>query len=177
MAVREILLLGDDRLYQVSEPVEQAEIESLRDAIGDLHDTMLDFQRRHGWGRAIAAPQIGVHKRIVAMHVDRPLTFLNPVLDRHSVETIEHWEDCMSFPELLVRLRNPRSCRLRYRDTDWIEHEVHLEEDYAELLQHEVDHLDGVLSVQRAIDERSIVLRRAKPAKEPHLRGAFRVVR
>ncbi|MCA9696841.1 MAG: peptide deformylase, partial [Myxococcales bacterium] len=102
---------------------------------------------------------------------------LNPVLDRHSDEMIEHWEDCMSFPELLVRLVNPRSCRLRYRDLDWREHEVELSEDYAELLQHEVDHLDGVLSVERAIDGRSIVLRRAMPAKGAELRGEFRVLR
>lgn len=82
----------------------------------------------------------------------------------------------MSFPELLVRLQNPRSCRLRYRDLDWREHEVELSDDYAELLLHEVDHLDGVLSVERALDARSIVLRRAMPGKPTQLRGQFRVI-
>jgi peptide deformylase len=137
---------------------------------------MADFQARHGWGRAIAAPQIGVQLRIVCMHVDEPLTFLNPVIDQQSSETMEFWEDCLSFPELLVRLRNPRRCRLTYRDVNWHEHHVHLEDDFAELLQHEVDHLDGVLAVQRAIDSRSIVLRRARPEKELALRGVFREI-
>lgn len=176
MAVREILLLGDPRLYQRCAPVTVHEVPSLHQAIEDLHDTMRAFQREHGWGRAIAAPQIGVHKRIVCMLAwpDRPLTFLNPVLDEHSDEEREFWEDCMSFPELLVRLRNPVSCRLTYRDCDWQLRQVLLTEDYAELLQHEVDHLDGVLAVQRAIDDRSIALRRAMPAKELGLSGEFR---
>ena len=177
MTVRPILLLGDARLYQTSLPVLEHEREAMRSLAQDMHDTMAAFQAEHGWGRAISAPQIGVHKRVVCMHVSEPLTMLNPVLDRHSDDVVEHWEDYMSFPELLVRLVNPRSCRLRYRDLDWREHEVELSEDYAELLQHEVDHLDGVLSVERAIDGRSIVLRRAMPAKATQLRGAFRALR
>lgn len=176
MAIREILLLGDPRLYERSTPVTEAELPGLRGVIQDLHDTMTEFQRTHGWGRAISAPQIGVNKRIVCMNDTGPLSFVNPVLDQHSDELLEHWEDCMSFPELLVRLENPRACRLRYRDPDWNEHEVRLTDDYAELLQHEVDHLDGVLAVQRALDPRSIALRRAMPAKPAGLRGEFRVL-
>lgn len=176
MAVQPILLLGDARLYQPSTVVEQHELAGLRGVVEDLHDTMLAFRAEHGWGRAFAAPQIGVHRRIVCMHVDEPLTLINPELDCHSEELLEHWEDCMSFPELLVRLRNPVACRLRYRDLDWTEREAWLTEDYAELLQHEVDHLDGVLSISRAIDERSIVLRRAVPEKASVLRGALRPV-
>lgn len=176
MVVQTILLLGDPRLYQSSEPVAKHELEELLPVIADLHDTMQDFQQRHGWGRAIAAPQIGVHKRIVCMHVDEPLTFINPVLDQHSDECQEFWEDCMSFPELLVRLSNPSECRLTYRDTDWQQRRVQLSGDYAELLQHEVDHLDGTLAVQRALDDRSIVLRRALPEKSAKLRGLFRAL-
>ncbi len=176
MAVRPIVLLGDPRLYQPSPEVRREQLPELRSAIEDLHDTMQAFWDQHGWGRAISAPQIGVHARIVCMndHVHPPMTFINPVLDRHSSELAEHWEDCMSFPELLVRLVNPRRCRLRYRDVEWREHEVELSDDYAELLQHEVDHLDGVLSISRAIDDRSIALRRAMPVKSTQLRGEFR---
>jgi peptide deformylase len=174
VSVRPILLLGDARLYQRSRVVDRDELPALRETIEDLHDTMRAFQAEHGWGRAISAPQIGVHVRIVCMHDSEPLTFVNPVLDRHSDEQIEHWEDCMSFPELLVRIANPRACRMRYRDLDWREHEVELTDDFAELVQHEVDHLDGVLSVARAIDSRSIVLRRAMPTKPTQLRGEFR---
>lgn len=176
MAVRPILLLGDARLYERSTPVQRAELHGLLGTIRDLHDTMRAFRAEHGWGRAISAPQIGVHRRIVAMDDGVARTLVNPVLDRHSAERMEHWEDCMSFPELLVHLENPRACRLTYRDLDWSEHEVELTLDYAELIQHEVDHLDGVLSVQRALDPRSIALRRALPPKPAGLRGAFRVL-
>ena len=176
MPVQEILLLGDPRLYERSTPVLAEEIESILPVIQDLHDTMAEFQKRHGWGRAIAAPQIGVHRRIVCMHVDEPLAFINPVIDQQSDEKMTFWEDCMSFPELLVKLENPRRCRLTFRDTKWQEHRFDLEDDFAELLQHEVDHLDGVLAVQRAIDSRSIALRRARPDKDIALRGTCREI-
>ena len=174
MTARAILLLGDPRLYEKSTPVEEHELSDLGPVIDDLHDTMLAFQAEHGWGRAIAAPQIGVARRIVAMNdgVTRR-TFINPVLDEHSEDMMEHWEDCMSFPELLVRLRNPRRCRLRYRDPAWNERTAELTDDYAELLQHEVDHLDGILSIQRAIDGQSIALRRARGPKNTGLRGTY----
>jgi peptide deformylase len=174
MAVRDILLLGDERLYRVSEEVRRGEVDAIREVVQDLHDTMVAFQKRHGWGRAIAAPQIGVTKRVVCMNVDGPRSFLNPVLHDHSADKLTFWEDCMSFPELLVKLENPRSCRLTYRDLDWREHHVYLEGDMAELLQHEADHLDGILAVQRALDDRSIALRRARPAKDTRLTGIFR---
>jgi peptide deformylase len=174
--VQEILLLGDPRLYERSTPVLAEEIESILPVIQDLHDTMAEFQKRHGWGRAIAAPQIGVHRRIVCMHVDEPLAFINPVIDQQSDEKMTFWEDCMSFPELLVKLENPRRCRLTFRDTKWQKHRFDLEDDFAELLQHEVDHLDGILAVQRAIDSRSIALRRARPDKDIALRGTFREI-
>lgn len=174
MTVRDILLLGDPRLYERSTDVEEHELPTLANSLRDLHDTMRDFQARHGWGRAIAAPQIGVARRIVAMHVDRPLTFFNPVIDEPSEACTEHWEDCMSFPDLLVRLRNPSSCRLTYRDEAWNVRRVYLSEDYAELLQHEIDHLDGVLAVQRAIDEHSFALRSTRPEKDLTMRGEFR---
>jgi peptide deformylase len=173
VAVRPILLLGDPGLYQVSKRVERAELAELRPVVEDLFDTMRDFQARHGWGRAIAAPQIGVHKRLICMRVDAPVAMFNPELEDPSEETCEFWEDCMSFPELLVRLRNPARCTLRYRDPDWRERRVALSGDMAELIQHEVDHLDGVLSIQRAIDDRSIVLRRALPEKDLALSGRF----
>ncbi len=63
--VREILLLGDPRLYQVSSPVEREEIGILKAVVQDLHDTLIDFRKKYGLGRAIAAPQIGVFKRLI----------------------------------------------------------------------------------------------------------------
>ncbi|MEM7200012.1 MAG: peptide deformylase [Planctomycetota bacterium] len=174
MAVRPILQLGTTSLYDECDPVTAGEVAALAGAVGDLHDTMRSFQKTRGWGRAIAAPQIGVQRRIVAMHVTEPITLFNPVLDQHADREVEYWEDCMSFPDLLVRIRLPEACRLTYRDASWTEHHVWLTGDYAALLQHEVDHLDGVLATQRAVGARALALRSTQPDKDLAWRGEFR---
>jgi peptide deformylase len=143
--------------------VAREDVARLGPVIQDLHDTLLDFRARYGAGRAIAAPQIGVMQRLVYLHVERPAVFLNPVLDRQSAETMELWDDCMCFPDLLVRVARHRTCRLTYRDLDWTEHRQVLEGDLSELLQHECDHLDGVLAVSRALGPRAFALRSQRP--------------
>lgn len=158
MPIREILLLGNPLLLKPCEPVHQEELEFASALVRDLHDTMMDFRRRNGWGRAIAAPQIGVLKRIVYVNIDQPMVFINPVFSEQSAEMIELWDDCMSFPDLLVRLRRHHTLRITYRDLNWEEHSQRLEGDLAELLQHEVDHLNGILAVMRAIDGTSFAL-------------------
>ena len=155
MAVRDILLLGNPRLYEVSEAVKETELRSLEPVVKDLHDTMMAFRERWGAGRAVAAPQIGVMKRLVYMHIGEPVVFINPHFEDQSETTIEVWDDCMSFPELLVKVKRHQSCRIIYRDMDWQPQSIALEDDLSELLQHEVDHLDGVLAVSRAVDETS----------------------
>lgn len=171
MTTRDILLLGNPNLYQVCEPVERGELEALRPAMTDLRDTLLAFRARWGAGRAIAAPQIGVMKRlvflertrnddvVVASDIPTPTPLINPTIVNPSAEMIELWDDCMSFPELFVRVRRHAAIDLVYRDLDWQAHTVHLEGDLAELLQHECDHLDGVLAVARAVDAQSFALR------------------
>ncbi len=159
MAVREILLLGNSLLNEISSEVLPAERDSLPAIVADLHDTMMDFRRSHGLGRAIAAPQIGVMKRLVYMNTGEPVVFVNPVLTDMSSDEMEVWDDCMSFPNLLVRVRRHRSCRIEYLDADWKRRSMDLSGDLSELLQHEYDHLDGILAVERAIDGRSFALR------------------
>jgi peptide deformylase len=155
MTVREILKLGNSQLYKISEEVEASELEDFLGVIQDLHDTMMNYRQDYGVGRAIAAPQIGVMKRIVYMHIDSPVVFLNPVLKNKSEEMIELWDDCMSFPDLLVRVRRHKRCTIEYRDNNWTKQSRDLEDDLSELLQHEYDHLDGILAVMRAIDGKS----------------------
>ncbi|MHA2236682.1 MAG: peptide deformylase, partial [Candidatus Thorarchaeota archaeon] len=94
MTVREILQLGNPQLYTVSEEVTETGLKDIKGVIQDLHDTMMNFRREYGLGRAIAAPQIGVMKRIVYMNIDSPTVFLNPVLKNKSDEMIELWDDC-----------------------------------------------------------------------------------
>jgi peptide deformylase len=158
MAVREILLLGNPLLNERCEPLLQRELPAAI-AIGhDLHDTLMKFRATHGWGRAIAAPQIGVRKRIVYLHVDKPWLLLNPVMTEMSKEQMELWDDCMSFPDLLVRVRRHVSLTLRYHGEGWTEKTHQVDGVLSELLQHEIDHLDGVLAVSRAIDGVSFAL-------------------
>ncbi len=159
MAVREVLLLGHPKLYEVCEPVRRDEVEGLGTAIQDLHDTLFDFRRRYGVGRAIAAPQIGVMKRLVYMYISSPTVFFNPVLDQQSEEMFTMWDDCMCFPDLVVKVKRHKRCRITFFDRAWHEQTMLLEDDLSELLQHECDHLDGVLAVSRAIDAESFALR------------------
>ena len=159
MTVREILQLGNPQLYKVSEEVTTSDLDKLPQIIRNLHDTMMDFRRRYGAGRAIAAPQIGVMKRVIYLHIDSPTVFLNPSLENLSDEMMELWDDCMCFPDLLVRVKRHKRCTIRYRDQKWNIKSVELEDDLSELLQHEYDHLDGILTVMRAIDGKSFAYR------------------
>jgi len=158
MAIRDILLLGNPQLYKRSEPVRKSELcDSLK--IGeDLRETMMDFRKRHGWGRAIAAPQIGVLKRIGYLELDKPWLIINPVMEAPSTAMIELWDDCMSFPDLLVRVRRHASFTMRWRDERWTEQKLRIEGTLSELLQHELDHLEGMLAVARAVDGSSFAL-------------------
>lgn len=162
MAVRDVLLLGNPQLYQTSAEIKKEEIESLKPVIADLRDTMIAFRQKWGAGRAIAAPQIGVKKRLIYMHIDRPVVFINPYFEAKSEAMFEVWDDCMSFPELLVKIQRHKYCRIVYRDLDWQQQSMNLDGDLSELLQHEVDHLDGILAVSLAIDQTSFALRSQK---------------
>jgi peptide deformylase len=159
MPVKEILLLGNPDLYRVSAEVDLQEMGIVPALAADLHDTMMAFRARYKCGRAIAAPQIGVFKRIIYMHVDSPAVFINPDMVNLSSEMIELWDDCMSFPDLLVRVRRHRTCTMRYTDLTGELCSLDVEGDMSELLQHEYDHLNGILATQRAIDAHSFALR------------------
>lgn len=152
----DLLLLGDPRLYQACELVREDELPMvLADIVPDLHNVMQDVRATYGFGRAIAAPQLGYMKRVVYMNISRPVVFINPVFSALSDDLFELWDDCMSFPNLLVRVKRHRSLTITYRDEHWLEQVWNLTDDLAELLQHEVDHLDGILCTMRAVDERA----------------------
>lgn len=155
--VRDILLLGDKRLYKVSQEVSQDE--DLKSIINDLHDTLMDYRRRHGAGRAIAAPQIGCPKRLIYMHIEHPVVLINPVLTFPDEQMMRVLDDCMSFPSLYVTVLRHKRCTIEYKDTDWNVCRLDLEGDLSELLQHEYDHLDGVLATMRAADNKAFVIK------------------
>ena len=155
-----ILLLGDPRLHEISTPVEEVELPRMREVVAELHEILTAYKARYGKFRAIAAPQIGVMKRLIYMCIEKPVVILNPVMTERSEEEMELWDDCLCFPELLVRVRRHRSLRLTFRDLHWQEHSVVYQDDLAELMQHEYDHLDGILATQRAIDDKSFCWRK-----------------
>ena len=156
---RKILLLGDPALYEVSEEVKEDELELLKPVFTDMFDCIRGIRRDYGFGRAIAAPQIGVKKRIICILTDRPYVIINPSLEFVGDEMMELWDDCMSFPNLLVRVRRHKHCILRYRDENWAEQEMRMDDDMSELIQHEYDHLDGILATMRAIDNKSFAIK------------------
>ena len=155
--VKEILLLGNERLYKKCASVQPGE--NVAEIQNDLHDTLLAFREKYHIGRAIAAPQIGIQKTINYMHVDKPVLLINPemcILDHEQMEVLD---DCMSFPGLLVRVMRYKKIEITYCDINWQNQVMVLEDDLSELLQHEYDHLDGILATMKAIDNRSFIFR------------------
>lgn len=150
MTVHRIRLLGDPILRARCEPVTKPRSAAVRLVIDDLKDTLRDWQSRFGAGRGIAAPQIGAPVRIVYIEMDRPWVLINPEIVDIGTDDFTVWDDCFSFPNLLVHVSRAYRIRVRYLDVRGVEQEVEVEGDRAELLQHEIDHLDGVLAVDRA---------------------------
>jgi len=156
---KEILLLGNPELYKVSKNVKKDELTNIKDIVNNLHDTLIDFRNKYGAGRAIAAPQIGVKKRLIYMFIDEPTVFINPKLNFPDEEVMEVMDDCMSFPNLFVKVRRYQRAIIKYKDLNWMDQEMKLEGDLSELLQHEYDHLDGILATMRAIDNKSFFIK------------------
>jgi peptide deformylase len=153
--LQDILLLGDPRLYEVCEPIQQSELPLVKHWVADLDNVMKEVRAKHNFGRAIAAPQLGIMKRLIYMNIDKPIVFINPELTDLSEDLFELWDDCMSFPNLLVKVKRHQSLTIKHLDENWQTQEWKLENDLSELLQHEYDHLDGILCTMRAVDEKA----------------------
>jgi threonine dehydratase len=156
-----VRLIGDPVLREPAEPVGDVAGEAFRAEARTLLATLDDFRSRHGFGRAIAGPQIGVSKRFIAMNLGTgPFLVIDPDVTWRSEETFTMWDDCMSFPWLMVRLRRHRSLSLEYTDgggsrRGWED----VDPATAELLQHELDHLDGILALDRVDGPTGVVAR------------------
>lgn len=163
MSVREVLLLGNENLYKISKEVSENELQKAKQIVEDLHDTMMNFREKYGFGRAIAAPQIDEAYRIIYMNINSNSTVLiNPKLQFVGDEKFEMWDDCMSFPGIEVKLYRYKKCKIYYKNLAWQDCVSEFEGDLSELIQHEYDHLDGILAVQRAIDNKSLRINKDK---------------
>ena len=149
MTIHRIRLLGDPILRTQCDPVEKPGSTAVRVILDDMRETLRDWQSRFGSGRAIAAPQIGAPMRMIYVEMDKPWVLINPEIVDIGNEDFSVWDDCFSFPNLLVRVSRAWRIRVRYQDVKGGWHEDDLEGDRAELIQHEMDHLDGVLAVDR----------------------------
>jgi peptide deformylase len=153
--LQDLLLLGNPLLYQVSEPVSKSELPLVKQWIGDLHNVMEEIRAKYHFGRAIAAPQLGIMKRVIYMNIEEPVVFINPEFTFLSDEMFDVWDDCMCFPNLLVKVKRHKELTINYLDINWQPQQWKLKDDLSELLQHEYDHLDGILCTMRAIDDKS----------------------
>jgi peptide deformylase len=160
MAVKEILLIGNPVLREKSEDVTEFNAD-LNDIIIDLKETLIDFQKRKEIGRAIAAPQIGVLKKIIYWHLpDRSHAFINPEIIWKSPETFEVWDSCFSFDvAFFVKTKRHQSIKVKYQNEKGEILEQMFSDDLSELLQHEIDHLHGILATDRMISNKDIILR------------------
>jgi peptide deformylase len=162
MPVREILLLGNPQLWQPSSAVAEIQAPVTQALVTDLADTLADFRLRNGFGRAIAAPQIGARQRMIFVNMQDgsdPFALINPLIVRASPEQFELWDDCFSLPNLMVRVKRHLSIDVQFTDQHGAARLLRATDDLSELLQHEIDHLDGILATDRAIDGRSLAMR------------------
>ena len=144
-------------------PSERADVDDpgFREDGRRLLETLDAFRRRFGFGRAVAAPQIGVARRVIAVDLGQgPFLVVNPEITWWSDETFTMWDDCMCFPGLLVRLSRHRAVSLTYTDEQGRPRQwPQLDQAASELLQHEIDHLDGILAIDRAESLRDVISR------------------
>ena len=153
MAIRRIRQLGDPVLRARCQPVERPASAAVRLVADDLRDTLKAAKKQYGMGRALAAPQIGAPVRVVVVDVEgakQRMTLINPEVTDVGSEDFEVWDDCFSFPDLLVRVNRAYRITVGYVDLRGKPHSLECVGPMAELLQHEIDHLDGILALDRA---------------------------
>jgi peptide deformylase len=147
MALREILKIPDKRLRLVSEPVKRIDA-GIRALVDDMFETMYDAP-----GIGLAAIQIGVAKRVVTMDLSKkeeshePRVFINPEITWASKEKSTHEEGCLSIPEYYEEVERPQQIKVKYLDLEGKTHEVEASGLFATCLQHEIDHINGVLFI------------------------------
>ena len=149
MTIHRVRQLGDPILRTRSAPVEHPGSPAVRVVLDDLKETLRDTASRQGVGRAIAAPQIGAPLSIIYVEAPKPWVLMNPEIVDVGNEDFPVWDDCFSFPSLMVRVHRAYRVTIRYQDLRGQPQTADLEGSMAELIQHEIDHLQGVLAVDR----------------------------
>ncbi len=189
MAIREILEVPDPRLKVVSEPVSEDEFnDELKTLVEDMYETMYDAP-----GIGLAAIQVGVPKRVLVIDLQpedpdaepedccsdsgcgekrpvlkkEPRTFINPVIVDPAEELSTYQEGCLSVPEIYADVDRPATCTVKYQDLDGNHHEETLEGLMATCIQHEMDHLEGILFIDHLSRlKRQMALKKLKKIRQ-----------
>ena len=167
MAIRDILIIPDTRLRLKSEPVKTIDAR-LRTLVEDMFETMYAAP-----GIGLAAIQVGVPQRVITMDLAKqdepkaPLVFINPEITRASAETATYDEGCLSIPEYYEQVERPKAVNVKYLDLDGNEHEIEADGLLATCLQHEIDHINGVLFIDHLskLKRDRVIKKFAKAAK------------
>jgi len=167
MALRDIIIAPDPRLKQISAPVDRVD-DDLRALMDDMLETMYAAP-----GIGLAAIQIGVPKRVIVMDLARddeppePRYFVNPEIVSKADELATYEEGCLSVPEFYEEVERPTECTVRFLDYQGELRELACEGMPATCIQHEMDHLEGILFVDHLSKlKRSMVLKKLVKAKK-----------
>jgi peptide deformylase len=165
MALRDILIIPDKRLRLTSEPVKAID-KALRALIDDMFETMYAAP-----GIGLAAIQIGVPRRVVTMDLAKkdepkaPQIFINPEVTWKSDDKATYEEGCLSIPEYYEEVERPQKVKVKYLDLDGKQHEIEADGLLATCLQHEIDHVNGVLFIDHLSKlKRAMVIKKFKKA-------------
>jgi peptide deformylase len=156
MAVADILQLGNPGLRQRAAAVAEPDALAVRTLAGDLQDTLRAHHDRTGYGRGIAAPQLGALERVIHVELEGSRTLVNPVITARSDESMEIWDFCFSYFSIFFPVRRSVLVEVKYQDPQGREQALEARGHLAELLQHEIDHLDGVLAIDLVTDVKRI---------------------
>jgi len=163
MAIRTVLQLGDPGLREIAQKVNDPAAPEIRALVEDLSDTLAYWRKTTGYGRGIAAPQIGANLRVIFLRLpgEGPWPLVNPEITWRSAEKIVVWDACLSFLSIFMQVERHREIAAKYQDlrAEWREIRATEEGNLSELLQHEIDHLDGILAVDRIIDIKTMCTR------------------
>lgn len=163
MPIRPILQLGDPVLRQKALEVEDPTAPEVQAIVQNLADTLAHWRSATGYGRGIAAPQLGELKRVIFLRLPgaEPWPLINPKITERSEEKIVVWDACLSFLSIFMQVARHRQIAVRYQTLHGETRELEAgdERNLSELLQHEIDHLDGILAIDRVVDVKTICTR------------------
>lgn len=163
MPVRPVLQLGDPLLREKCAPVEDPTTDEIKDLIQDLQDTLAHWRSTTGYGRGIAAPQIGALQRVIFLKLPgvEPWPLVNPEIVESSEERLVVWDACLSFLSIFMQVERRRWVTVRYQNLEGetLSFDAGDDRDLSELVQHEIDHLDGILAIDRVFDVKTICTR------------------